>query len=138
MLKIENKDYEAMIKHSVEGLPKEACGLIGGYIENGVKVVKEVYLLRNLDESKEHFSMDPMEQLSAVKDLRKKGYTLFGNFHSHPETPARPSAEDIRLAYDPTASYLIISLQNLNQPVLKAFHIEHGVSSEEPIEILFK
>ena len=44
--------------------------------------------------------MDPKEQLKAIKDMRANGLTPLGNWHSHPETPARPSQEDIRLAYD--------------------------------------
>lgn len=136
MLRLEKNDYDKILKHTIDGLPNEACGLIGGYLERDIKIVKEVYLLRNLDESNEHFSMDPMEQLTAVKDLRKKGLLLFGNFHSHPETPSRPSVEDIRLAYDPNASYLILSLQNLEKPVLKAFMIKEGMATEEPIEFI--
>lgn len=136
MLQFGKNDYEKILSHAISGLPNEACGLIGGSLEEGIKVVKEVYLLKNLDESNEHFSMDPAEQLAAVKDLRKKGLILFGNFHSHPETPSRPSSEDIRLAYDPNASYLILSLQYRVNPVLKAFQISGGVVSEEPIVII--
>lgn len=136
MLQLGQNEYDLILKHAFEGLPNEACGLIGGIIENEIKIVKEVYLLRNLDESNEHFSMDPMEQLASVKDLRKKGYLLFGNFHSHPETPSRPSEEDIRLAYDSNASYLILSLQYKEQSVLKAFHISSGIVTEEAIELV--
>lgn len=136
MLQLGKNEYDLILKHAFEGLPNEACGLIGGIIENEIKIVKEVYLLRNLDESNEHFSMDPMEQLASVKDLRKKGYLLFGNFHSHPETPSRPSEEDIRLAYDSNASYLILSLQYKEQSVLKAFHISSGIVTEEAIELV--
>lgn len=135
MLKLKKKDYNLILDHAIAGLPNEACGLIGGTIEEDVKIVKEVYLLKNIDESNEHFSMDPMEQLGAVKDLRKKNYVLFGNFHSHPESPSRPSEEDIRLAYDPNASYLILSLHDRENPVLKAFQIRGGVVTEEPIEV---
>lgn len=134
MLRISKKEYELMLHHAVNNLPQEACGLLGGIVEQGVKLVKEVYLLRNVDESEEHFSMDPKEQLSVVKELRQKGYELLGNFHSHPATPARPSEEDKRLAFDPKASYLILSLENRNQPVLKAFRISNSVASEEEIE----
>lgn len=136
MLRLGKFEYNKILDHSVKGLPNEACGLIGGILDQEVKLVKEVYLLRNVDESNEHFSMDPMEQLTAVKDLRQKGYVLFGNFHSHPETPSRPSEEDKRLAYDPNASYLILSLEHREQPVLKAFHISGGVVTEEPIELV--
>jgi len=59
-----------------------------------------------------------------------------GNFHSHPSTPARPSMEDIRLAYDPSASYLILSLAE-EVPVLKAFGITGDtVEQEEIVAIL--
>ena len=120
----------------MEGLPNEACGLIGGTIENDIKVVKAVYLLNNLDASREHFSMDPKEQLAVIKDLRSKGYVQFGNFHSHPETPARPSDEDKRLAYDSNASYLILSLQDIGNPVLKAFLIHGNILEEEKIIVV--
>ena len=123
MLKLDKKDYEKILEHCKKGLPNEACGLIGGKIEGDVKMIKKVYLLTNIDASREHFSMDPKEQLQAVKDLRANGYTLLGNFHSHPESPSRPSEEDKRLAYDSTASYMILSLME-EEPVFRSFHID--------------
>lgn len=132
-LEISREAYEMIVNHAVKGVPDEACGLIGGVIHDNRKIVSAVYLLNNLDHSSEHFSMDPTEQLEALKDLRKKGFDLLGNFHSHPETPARPSQEDIRLAYDSTASYLILSLNNPDQPILKAFQIINGQAEEEII-----
>lgn len=123
MLQISKSDYEKILNHAIEGLPNEACGLIAGVVENEVKVVKEVYLLTNVDASNEHFSMDPKEQFAAIKDMRAKGYQQFGNWHSHPESPSRPSEEDKRLAYDSAADYLILSLQDRENPVLNAFRI---------------
>jgi proteasome lid subunit RPN8/RPN11 len=58
-----------------------------------------------------------------------------GNWHSHPESPSRPSEEDKRLAYDSSASYLILSLMDLEHPVLNSFHIEGTVSEKEEFEI---
>ena len=132
MLKLDKKDYEKILEHCKKGLPNEACGLIGGTIEGDVKTIKKVYLLTNIDASREHFSMDPKEQLQAVKDLRANGYTLLGNFHSHPESPSRPSEEDKRLAYDSTASYMILSLME-EEPVFRSFHIDQdkNVTVEE-------
>lgn len=133
MLHITRSDYEKLLNHAIEGLPNEACGLIAGTIEEGVKVVREVYLLTNVDASNEHFTIDPKEQLKAVKDMRAKGYQQFGNWHSHPESPSRPSEEDKRLAYDSKADYLILSLEDREHPVLNAFLIENHteVSKEE-------
>ena len=122
MLFLTKSDYEKMLAHCKEGLPNEACGLIGGVVEGEKQYVKKVYLLTNMDESNEHFSMDPKEQLAAVKD-----------FHSHPESPSRPSEEDKRLAYDSKANYLILSLMEADNPVLNAFRVdeEKQVTKEE-------
>ena len=77
--------------------------------------------------------MDPKEQLAAVKDMRKNSYVPLGNFHSHPESPSRPSEEDKRLAYDSKANYLILSLMETDNPVLNAFRVdeEKQVTKEE-------
>ncbi len=123
MITLTKQDYEKMLAHCRAGLPNEACGLIGGIREGDVKEIKEVYLLTNIDESNEHFSMDPREQLAAVKDMRARGYELLGNFHSHPESPSRPSEEDKRLAYDSSVDYMILSLME-EEPVLNAFLID--------------
>ncbi len=124
MLLLRKEDYDVMLKHCIEGLPNEACGLIAGSIQGDTKTVKKVYLLTNLDASNEHFSMDPKEQLTAIKDARANDLVLLGNFHSHPESPSRPSEEDKRLAYDSSSEYLILSLMEIESPVLKAFHID--------------
>lgn len=130
MIKLSRSDYEKIIAHAESELPNEACGLIGGVIEGGDKIIKKVYLLTNTDHSNEHFSLDPKEQLAAIKDMRAEGIVPLGNWHSHPESPSRPSDEDKRLAYDSKASYMILSLMEREKPVLNSFHIE-GVNSEK-------
>ena len=79
--------------------------------------------------------MNPREQLAAIKDMRSNGWELLGNFHSHPATPSRPSEEDIRLAFDPKASYMILSLKD-STPVVKSFNISSGQVSEERLSIV--
>ena len=121
---IKETDYKKILEYALKERPNEACGLIGGNDEDGVRVIKEVYLLTNTDHTNEHFSIDPKEQLSAIKDMRSKGFKPLGNWHSHPESPSRPSEEDKRLANDSSASYLILSLEKEDDPVLNAFHVE--------------
>lgn len=135
MIKLSKSDYEKILAHAESELPNEACGLIGGVIENGNKIIKQVYLLTNIDHSNEHFSLDPKEQLLAVKDMRVKGIVPLGNWHSHPESPSRPSEEDKRLAYDPKASYMILSLMERDKPVLNSFKIEGSNSEKEELVI---
>ena len=94
-----------------------------------------MYKRQNIDHSNEHFSLDPKEQLAAIKDMRAEGLVPMGNWHSHPESPSRPSDEDKRLAYDKTASYMILSLMNKDEPVLNSFHIEGTDSTKEELVI---
>ena len=124
-----------MLHHAIAELPNEACGMIAGVKDGSDKVIKKVYLLTNTDHSNEHFSLDPREQLAAVKDMRANGLVPLGNWHSHPETPSRPSDEDKRLAYDKTASYMILSLMDSNNPVLNSFHIEGDTAEKEELVI---
>ncbi|MBR6228635.1 MAG: M67 family metallopeptidase [Eubacterium sp.] len=131
---IKKDDVNRIIEHAKNRLPDEACGLIGGIDnEDGVREIRKVYLLTNTDHSREHFSIDPKEQLQAVKDMRSEGIKPLGNWHSHPESPSRSSDEDIRLAVDSEASYLILSLMDIDNPVLNSFHVENGVSTREEL-----
>ena len=135
MIKLQKDDFKKMLHHAIAELPNEACGMIAGVKDGSDKVIKKVYLLTNTDHSNEHFSLDPREQLAAVKDMRANGFIPLGNWHSHPETPSRPSDEDKRLAYDKTASYMILSLMDSNNPVLNSFHIEGDRAEKEELVI---
>ncbi|MBE6022638.1 MAG: M67 family metallopeptidase [Cellulosilyticum sp.] len=136
MIKLLKADLEKMIKHAKSELPNEACGLIAGTIDGDSKEVKKVYYLTNIDHSNEHFSIDPNEQLATIKDIRVNGLKLIGNWHSHPESPSRPSEEDKRLAYDSSASYMILSLMDYDNPVLNSFHIANNISEKEELIII--
>ena len=122
---ITKKDFDSIYAYALSQRPAEACGLVAGTLgEDGTREIRKVYLLTNTDHSNEHFTIDPMEQLRAVRDMRAEGLVPLGNWHSHPETPSRPSEEDKRLANDKNAVYLILSLQEKDRPVLNAFHVE--------------
>ena len=133
IIRMKKSDYDAVVQYCLSELPNESCGLIAGFTDGDVKSIEKVYFLTNLDHNNVHFTMDPKEQFSAVKDARSLGLTMLGNFHSHPETPSRPSEEDKRLAYDSKVNYLILSLMDLENPVFNAFRIdeEKNVTKEE-------
>jgi len=117
--------------HARNGLPEEVCGYLAGTGDE----VKKSYRLTNVDHSPEHFSFDPAEQFSVVRAARKEGLEILANYLSHPETPARPSVEDIRLAYDPGIRYVIASLAS-EVPDIKVFRIVNGVVVKEEIQVV--
>lgn len=121
-----------MIAHARRDFPLEACGILAG--DDGV--VTDHYPMANTDQSNEHFMMEPTEQFAVVKDIRAKGKSMLAIYHSHPETPARPSEEDIRLALTPNVSYVIISLAAPDLPTLRSFRITAGTVTEEPVTVV--
>jgi len=135
VIKLPKTEYLRIVKGAKNAYPNEGCGLIAGTDEGNVRSIGKVYVLQNTDRSPQHFSLDPREQLAAVKDMRENGWRPLGNWHSHPTTPSRPSEEDKRLAFDKNASYLILSLAG-EEPILNAFHIENGESQKEIIVII--
>lgn len=131
MIRIPANIYDGIVAQAYNELPNEACGLLVG---KDNEVVKQ-HIMTNIDQSNEHFSFDPAEQFTVFRSARADGLEIIANYHSHPETPSRPSEEDIRLAYDPNILYLIVSLAS-EIPVLKAFRIVDGISSEVGIEVI--
>ena len=134
MIKLRKEDYEKIVAHAKREAPVEACGLIAGKLDGDDKIIEKVYILTNTDHAEEHFTLDPKEQLIAVKDMRANGFVPLGNWHSHPVSPSRPSDEDKRLAYDSSASYMILSLMD-EEPVLNSFHIEGDKAEKEQLVI---
>ena len=49
-----------------------------------------------------------------------------GIYHSHPRSPAEPSQTDINLAHYPHWTYLIVSLERPEEPVVRAWRIADG------------
>ena len=131
VLQITEEARKAIIAHAQEDAPIEACGYLAE--QDGV-VVKAIRLV-NVDASPEHFSFDPKEQFAVVRTIRNSRQRLKAVYHSHPASPARPSQEDIRLAFDDALTYVIVSLVS-DAPDVKAFRIRGGVVESEPIEVI--
>jgi proteasome lid subunit RPN8/RPN11 len=132
MLKITQSIRNALVQVSRHAAPLEACGLLGGLDA----VVSEFYELSNIDASGEHYSMNPEEQFAAVKDMRIKGLRMLAIWHSHPETPARMSDEDLRLAYTPGVAYVIVSLAQVDKPSVRGFVVKDGAPEEVEVRIV--
>jgi thiamine biosynthesis protein ThiS len=120
---------EAMVAHAKADVPREACGLLAGRGSRAERYLR----MTNTDASGVHFLMKPEEQFAATRDIRAAGEVLVGVFHSHPASPARPSAEDVRMALTPGVVHLILSLAFPQAPELRGFRIGDGTVSEVPL-----
>ncbi len=131
MIRIPLAIHEELMDHARSGFPLEVCGILGGNEES----VSLLFRMTNSDASNEHFTMEPREQFKVIKELRAGGLGMLAIYHSHPESPARPSEEDIRLALTPEVSHVIISLQNPEQPVIRSFKISNGIVTPEEVTV---
>ena len=139
-LAIRKNDLKKIIDHCNAGYPDEACGILAG--KDGR--VERVYCMRNARPGPASYEMDPEEQFRAMKDIRQAGLELLGTFHSHPGGHACPSGIDVERAYwpgtlfpnYPGAVYVIVSLIDRRDPVVKGYLIDSGTVSEVGLKVL--
>lgn len=130
MLQLTGDTYLEMIGLALDGLPNEACGLLGGDPETGR--VDVFYPCRNAAESSRVYTVDPRDHLRADRDAEDRGLELIGVMHSHTHTDAYPSPTDVEQAIDPNWHYVIVSLK-YDEPVLRSYRIAEGQISEEEV-----
>jgi proteasome lid subunit RPN8/RPN11 len=123
---------EAMVRHAVEGLPNEACGLLAG--RDGR--VERFFPMRNADESRTTYRLDPKEQFRVFTEIEDEGRELSGIFHSHTHTEAYPSETDRQQAFYPEAHYVLLSLADGSDSEIRAFTIRDGEIEEQEVMIV--
>ena len=101
-----------IVAHVAADMPCESVGLLGvarGPRPDIVRAMR-LYAGTNVDASPTRYTMDPAEVISALRDIETNGWWLGAIVHSHPASPAVPSATDLREAYYPDALMVIVSL----------------------------
>ena len=147
---------QELIAHARELAPFECCGLLAGKagrvlrqyrVTNTVATEQQAVAVfdqasvKRLGELPERlraevaYFMDPKEMVHAFKEMRSQRLDLVGIYHSHPHSPAYPSATDVGLAYYPEAAYVIISLQQPSKPNIRAYWIKEQTVTPCAIEV---
>ena len=130
MIRISARVRQKIIEHARRDAPIEACGYLVGRRNSVIEFIP----MRNSDNSPEHYSFDPEEQFKVLKKVREQGLDVIGAYHSHPKTPARMSEEDIRLAYDTSISYVIVSLADIFVDI-RSFRINNDKVKEVKLKV---
>ena len=131
MLEIDRGHVEEMAEHGLAGFPNEACGVLAGKEGRPVKF----FAMRNADASPVTYRLDPKEQLEVFDEMEAEEWELLAIFHTHTHSEAVPSETDRRQAFYPEARYLVMSLSDRANPVLRAYRIEDGEVAEEELVI---
>jgi proteasome lid subunit RPN8/RPN11 len=92
--------------------------------------------MTNAEPSPVSYFMEPQEQFRVMKAMREEGQRMVAIFHSHPHSPAYPSANDVTLAFYSDAVYVIIGLSNVMSPEVRAFSIIDGDVAEVSVRTI--
>src|ERR1044071_7612852 len=129
---LKRAQLDAIMAHAREASPQECCGLIGGSREGRAQTI---YRAKNV-------AADPLvtyeaaaeDLFAAQRTMRERGEQLLAIYHSHPRANnPEPSPTDVRLAYYPSAVYLIAGLGN-DEPCLRAFRIDERTGKWQTVE----
>jgi proteasome lid subunit RPN8/RPN11 len=121
------------ILHHAQTCPDvEVCGLITA--RNG-RPIRAIAISNVSDQPQRLFAMDPAGQIEAQRKMREQGEELFGIYHSHPHSPAEPSAIDLQQAAYPEALYIIVSLKTRGVLEMRGFRLQDGRAIEVHLAI---
>ena len=121
----------SVIAHAKECQPRECCGILLGTADQ----ISEAVRASNLSESPTRFLIDPKAHIEARRTARTQGLQVVGFYHSHPHSPARPSATDLAEAEYPECVHLIVGFVE-GMPEIRMFNYADGEATERTLSIL--
>ena len=132
MSELDGVFYKEIVEQGLREFPNECCGVIAA--AGGVPV--KVFAMRNADASPATYRLDGREQLRVFDEMDEHGWELWAIYHSHTHSEAYPSETDRRLAFYPEARYILLSLADREEPVIRSFWITEGDVVEEELTVV--
>jgi proteasome lid subunit RPN8/RPN11 len=130
---------DEMIAHALADLPNECCGIIAG--KDGAAT--RLYRTNNSEASPFRYNIDPRDILRIERETDDNGWQVLVIYHSHVASEAYPSPTDIRLSQwqgtnpptdlYPGAYYVLVSLKDRDNPVVRVYQIHAGEVTEHPL-----
>jgi proteasome lid subunit RPN8/RPN11 len=131
-MEIARSMLDEIVAHAREEAPNECCGLVAGR----AGVATRVFRARNEMASPLAYNVHPQDLLRITNEIDEAGDELAAIYHSHTKSPAEPSQTDINLAANwPDPVYLICSVADADDPVIRGWHLRDGNVTEVPLAI---
>jgi proteasome lid subunit RPN8/RPN11 len=116
----------AILTHAAAAAPREACGLLVGRDA----CVARAVAARNVAAEPTRYEVSPADHFAAVRAARADGFEVIGAYHSHPASPAVPSATDRDAAF---GAFLFVIASPVPRPHLRAWELRRGNFVERPL-----
>ena len=131
---IPRKLINQILEQAQQSPGKEICGLVSSRYSNNSNQPANCYPIANTSTEPGHrYLMDPKQQIDTFRIMRERGEELYAIYHSHPESSASPSAEDLQQASYPEALHIIISLNTTGTLQIKGFRLKAKLAT--PVDI---
>jgi proteasome lid subunit RPN8/RPN11 len=132
--------------------PEECCGLLVGYSDEcdlstgglGKRVTRVLPTPNRAAMPGRAFEVDPAAHIALLRTLREQTRDggrecVLGHYHSHPDHPPVPSAEDRAQALDETAVWVIVAASRDGAEETRAwqaFRDADGAIDFQPMELI--
>jgi len=125
VLKIDQRNCDALRQHGEETYPHECCGVLLGRMDGNERVVTSVARAGNTrtDSAHNRYNIDPKDLIRIQREGRERGEDIVGFYHSHPDHPARWSPTDLAEAHWFGCSYVITSVEKGNAAITNSFEL---------------
>ncbi len=137
MLKISRPLYEEIVAHALADAPNECCGLVASVGDEAVRILPTANVY---DHPKYGYQADPDDLATHLDRISNEGWVVGATYHSHPRSQAIPSQTDININSDnpwwPDAIYIIVGLEQPDQPDVRAWRIESNTPEEVALSVV--
>ncbi|PZN51595.1 MAG: hypothetical protein DIU65_11040 [Proteobacteria bacterium] len=106
--------------------PNEGGGFLLGHVQGNDVHVVDIVSVENVfpaEEQYHRYAMTPQDWARLEDEADSRGLTLVGYYHSHPDSPAIPSAYDRDHAL-PNFVYIITSVQGAKAVDMKVWRLD--------------
>ena len=112
MIRIQADPWAKMVEHAQTVYPEECAGVMLGTGENGAKTVTVAVPMENVthEPRQRRYALDANALRAADAEARRRGLTLVGIYHSHPDCAAYFSETDLKNSC-PWYSFVVLSLR---------------------------
>lgn len=115
-----------VIAHARAEAPNECCGLVAGFISEGVGYAIERAAIRNDLASRSAYLTNARDLFAAYRAMRAAGTEVLALYHSHPASEPVPSRRDVEEnTYGETVVHLIVGLAG-PEPNVRAWWLTEG------------
>ncbi len=139
-LQITTEQLDAMKAHAERIYPHECCGFLLGPSLWQVAAAIPAANDRGEEERHNRFVITPEASLRAEKEARRRGLTIVGHYHSHPDCPARPSSgfaeSDLESATWPGYAFAIVSVMQAKAANVTCWNLAEDRTTFDPVPIL--